>query len=348
MKAALLTRLRSPLEVVEVRLPDSLDVGQVLVRMAYSGICGSQIGEIDGVKGEDKFLPHLLGHEGSGMVEKTGPGVRHVKTGDTVVLHWQRGAGIGALPPKYLWKQTVVNAGPVTTFNEYAVVSENRLTAVDPATNLRVAALFGCAVTTGFGNVIHDAELKLGQSLLIIGAGGVGLNQIQAASLHSAFPVVAVDIYDEKLELAKSLGAHMVIHAKKVSLAEEVARLFPQGPDIVIENTGQVANIELAYSVVNKTSGRVVLVGVPGMDQKASLHTLGLHLGKSIRGSFGGQCRPQVDIPRYLNLYKQKKFALDALITEEFSLDQVNTAIERMKSGQISGRCLIRLNEGIL
>ena len=134
-KAAILTEQRRPLVVDHVELPRELGVGQVLVKVRYSGICGSQLGEIDGVKGEDRFLPHLLGHEGSGVVLAVGPGVRHVAPDDVVVLHWRRGPGIESEVPVYRWGDRAVNAGCVTTFNEYAVVSENRCTNKLPQTH---------------------------------------------------------------------------------------------------------------------------------------------------------------------------------------------------------------------
>src|SRR6267143_214934 len=148
-RAAILTELGRPLALAEIRLPERLEAGQVLVHVHCSGICGSQLGEIDGAKGEDKFLPHLLGHEGSGKVLETGPGVRHVKPGDSVVLHWRKGRGIESATPAYDWDGRKVNAGWVTTFNEYGVVSENRLTAIPGDIDPELAALFGCAVTTG-------------------------------------------------------------------------------------------------------------------------------------------------------------------------------------------------------
>ena len=126
MKAAILVEQRKPLVVTEVELPQTLDVGQVLVKVHYSGICGSQLGEIDGVKGPDKFLPHLLGHEASGTVVDIGPGVKHVQRGNKVVLHWRKGAGIDATPAKYRWAGQTVNAGFVTTFSEYTIVAESR------------------------------------------------------------------------------------------------------------------------------------------------------------------------------------------------------------------------------
>lgn len=148
MKAAILDRLESPLIVDTVKLPETLYPGQVLVKVHYSGICGSQIGEISGAKGKDNFLPHLLGHEGSGEVMLIGPGVLFVKPGDKVVMHWRKGLGLDAKPPVYSWKGSRLNAGFVTTFNEYAIVSENRLTILPEGVPMDIAPLMGCAVTT--------------------------------------------------------------------------------------------------------------------------------------------------------------------------------------------------------
>ena len=160
-KAAILTELRKPLIIAEIEIPQELKVGQVLVKIHFSGICGSQLGEIDGAKGEDKFLPHLLGHEGSGTVVAIGPGVKTVSLDDKVVLHWRKGDGIESEPPIYNWKETKVNAGWVTTFNEFAIVSENRITTIPKDSEMDVAALFGCAVTTGFGIIENNAKLKI-------------------------------------------------------------------------------------------------------------------------------------------------------------------------------------------
>ena len=172
MQAAILVEQNKPLVIDEVELPSKLDFGQVLVQVNYSGICGSQLGEIDGVKGEDRYLPHLLGHEGSGIVLEIGPNVSHVQVGDSVVLHWKPGKGIDASPPKYKWQGKPLNAGSVTTFNQLAIVSENRLTPIPASFDMKAATLFGCAVTTAFGVVNNDANIKIGQSVVIFGLGG--------------------------------------------------------------------------------------------------------------------------------------------------------------------------------
>jgi len=148
--------------VAEVELPKALSFGQVLVKVHYSGICGAQINEIEGAKGPDKFLPHLLGHEGSGTVLDVGVGVKTVRKDDRVVMHWRQSDGLQSETPAYQWEGRKVNAGWVTTFNEYAVVSENRLTAIPKDFDLKLAPLFGCAVTTAMGVVNNDAHVKIG------------------------------------------------------------------------------------------------------------------------------------------------------------------------------------------
>lgn len=346
MKAAILTELRMPLVIAEVELPDALDVGQVLVKVHYSGICGSQLGEIDGAKGEDKYLPHLLGHEGSGTVLECGPGVRHVKPGDKVVLHWRKGLGIEATPPSYTWNGRKVNAGWITTFNEYAIVSENRLTPIPQDSDMQVAALFGCAVTTGFGVVVNNAKVKIGESVVVYGAGGVGLNIVQAASLAGAYPVIAVDLHDNRLLMASSMGAtHCINGRKQDSEATIRAILAAQGLDCFIDNTGVPAIIEMGYQLT-KPQGRVTLVGVPLKGNNISLYSLPLHFGKVLSGSHGGESVPQEDIPRYMNLLRAGRIALTELVTDTLALEDINEAIERMRSGSAAGRCLLDFSKG--
>ncbi len=340
-RAAILASLRQPLIVDEVSLPSELDVGQILIQIVCSGICGAQINEIDGVKGDDPFLPHLLGHEGFGKVVETGPGVTNVKAGDSVVLHWKKGRGIESRPPEFLWRGARLNAGWVTTFSEYSIVSENRVTAVAADVNPEVAALFGCAVTTAFGVMQNNAHLKIGESVVVFGAGGVGLNVIQVAALMSADPIVAVDLHPAKLDMARRCGATHVINARADDLKSGLSGILgPAGADVVVETTGQKSVIETAYEI-SGPQGRVVLVGVPKKGDAISIYSLPLHFGKVLTGSHGGDARPEVDIPRYLRLYHKGLLPLDGIITDRFSLNDINTAIDRLRTGDIAGRCVI-------
>lgn len=343
MKAAVLVELNRPLVVAEIRVPDEVGYGQVLVKVHYSGICGSQVNEVRGAKGEDKFLPHLLGHEGSATVLEVGRGVRHVRKDDHVVMHWRPGAGLQSDPPSYEWDGRKVNAGWITTFNQYAVVSENRLTVIPKDFDLRLGPLFGCAITTALGVVNNDAQIKLGHSVIVFGVGGVGVNVVQGASMVSAHPIVAVDIHDSKLELARRFGATHCLNSRQgIDLEAELRRAVgPQGADVVVETTGDTRIIELAYEVA-QPAGKTVLVGVPMKGQKASIYTLPLHFDKVLKGSHGGGAQPHLDIPRYVRLHQAGKLQLEGQIMKEFRLEQINEAMAAT-SGGAAGRCLISM-----
>ena len=341
-KAAILVSQKQSLEVVNITLPSQLEIGQVLVELAYSGICGSQLGEIDGVKGPDPWLPHLLGHEGSGKVLAIGPGVKYFTPGDLVVLHWKPSKGIEASPAKYQWGNQKVNAGWVTTFNKHAVVSENRLTKIDSSVDLKIAALYGCAVTTGFGVIDNQARLKLGETVLVFGSGGIGLNIVQAAHLAGASQIIAVDRFDHRLALSKLCGASVLINSIRQDPWAQLETIFKKRDlDIFIDNTGNPEIISKGYELVS-TKGRVILVGVPIKDQKASFNTLPLHFGKSITGTHGGEVIPHTDIPRYMSLLNSRHIDLNPLISEINDLDHINQMIHNMRNGTSAGRCLIK------
>ena len=340
-KAAILAQSRQPLVVDEITLPDALGVGQVLVKMLYSTICGAQLNEIAAAKGPDKFLPHLLGHEASARVLETGPGVTTVKEGDTVVLHWRPSQGIQCQPPAYRWRGAKLNAGWVTTFNEYAVVSENRMTVIGADYDLRNAPLLGCAVTTAAGVINNDAKVKIGELVVVFGVGGVGLNVVQFAQLAGAYPIVAVDLVDAKLAMAKERGAtHCINSSDAGDLEAEIRKIVgQQGPDKVIETTGVKSVIELAYNLTH-ADGTCVLVGVP--NEKVTIYTLPIHFNKVLTGSHGGDAVPHVDIPRSIRLNRAGRLSFDGIITHEFTLEQINDALDLVRSGA-AGRVVLNI-----
>jgi S-(hydroxymethyl)glutathione dehydrogenase / alcohol dehydrogenase len=340
-KAAILVQSREPLVVDEIALPETLGVGQVLVKVLYSTICGAQLNEIAAAKGPDKFLPHLLGHEASAQVVEIGLGVTTVKPGDTVVLHWRPSQGIQCQPPAYQWRGQKLNAGWVTTFSDYAVVSENRMTVIPPDYNLRDAPLLGCAVTTAAGVINNDANVKIGESVVIFGVGGVGLNVVQFAVLAGANPIVAVDLIDAKLDMAKSRGATHVLNGNAVSdIDAEIRKIVgAKGPDKVVETTGAKSVIELAYNLTH-ADGTCVLVGVPS--EKVSIYTLPIHFNKVLTGSHGGDAVPHVDIPRLIRLIEAGRLSFEGLITHEFPLDDINAALDVVRGGS-AGRVLLRI-----
>ena len=343
-RAAVLVAQRAPLELVELDLPEELSFGQVLVKVHYSGICGAQINEIEGAKGPDKFLPHLLGHEGSGTVVAAGRGVKRVKPGDHVVMHWRQADGVQAEVPAYTWNGRKVNAGWVTTFNNYAIVSENRVTPIPHDFDLRLAPLFGCAVTTAFGVVNNDAHVKIGQSVVVFGVGGVGLNIAQAAAMVSAHPIVAIDLVDSKLDMAMRFGATHCINSAKVNeIAAEIRKIVGDGgADVVVDTTGNARVIEQAYESTH-ADGKTILVGVPKKGDNISIYSLPLHFKRVLTGSHGGGAEPHIDIPRYIGLMQAGKFSLTGLVTHEFKLDQINEAIAVVRSGN-AGRVLVAMD----
>ena len=343
IKAAILVHQHEPLELAEIESPECLRFGQVLVQVHYSGLCGSQLNEIDGTKGPDRFLPHLLGHEGCATVLETGDGVTAVKRGDKVVMHWRPGRGIQSETPTYRWNGQNVNAGWVTTFNGHAIVSENRLTPIPSDFDSRLAPLLGCAVTTAMGVINNNAQVKIGQSVVVFGVGGVGLCIVQAAKMVSAYPIVAVDVVRGKLGLAERFGATHGIDSKTAADLDGTIRdiVGQSGADVIVDTTGQPRVIETAYELT-QPKGRTVLVGVPRKGDNISIYSLPLHFKKGLTGSEGGDAEPHHDIPRYVRLMRAGRLDLAGLVTHEFRLEQINDAIALARSGE-AGRLLIAM-----
>jgi S-(hydroxymethyl)glutathione dehydrogenase / alcohol dehydrogenase len=343
-KAAILEKNREALIIKDVIFKGPLEPGQVLVKISYSGICGKQIEEIDGTR-QDPFLPHMLGHEGGGYVVDIGPSVTKVSLNDHVVLHWMKGSGINASTPQYYDNLGMkINAGWITTFNEYGVISENRVTKIPKRTNLELACLLGCCVTTGVGVILNEAHPLPEDSVAIYGCGGVGLNSIQAAKLLNAYPIIAVDNNDESLELAKEFGATHTLNSTKVNPINEIKKITNNsGAQYVIVTTGNLKGIESAVESASFPS-EVYLVGVPPENSRITIDPLAVHRSRVLHGSCGGAIIPERDIQKYLKLYEKGFLKLDELISHTFCLNNINKAIEVMRSGK-AGRCTLHMAE---
>ena len=332
IKAAILEKLNSPLVIRELVLTE-LKIGQVLVKVIVSGICGSQLHEISGNKGNGKFLPHLMGHEGCGLVEEIGPGVTKVKPGDKVVMHWRPGHGIESDFPKYNLNGKDFSSGKVNTLTEKAIVSENRITVVPPDTNAEFAALLGCSLTTALGVIDNESNLRFGERVAVVGCGGVGLNVLTAARLRGAGEIHAVDNATAKNELCLEHGATF-FHTNVAEL--------PSGIDLAIDTTGVPEVISEIFLKLSN-NGRILLLGQPNPGQSLVFpEALRLFngIGLSIRASQGGSTVPQDDIPRYIDLLKLGLLSVDKLITHRFDLIEINLAFETLKSGT-AGRIMI-------
>ena len=336
MKAAVLVEIDKPLVIKDVE-PTELKIGQVYVRVLVSGLCGAQLHEIRGHKGTAKFLPHLMGHEGCGIVERIGPGVTTVNVGDKVVMHWRAGSGIESPFPSYLIDDKIMGSGKVTTLSEYSIVSENRLTSVPHDTPSELCAILGCALTTAMGIIDNEADLKFGESVAVIGTGGVGLNLIQAAKMKSAYPVVAIDNNKAKKDLCFTVGANAFY-----SSPEELTEKF----DVIIDTTGNKDAIRFASTKLSGT-GRLILVGQPTPGKSIEIDNA-INLfngsGQTIKATQGGKTNPQEDIPRYVKMYKNGLLDIDSLITHRFKLEQINEAFDLLRTGN-AGRIIIEIGD---
>jgi Zn-dependent alcohol dehydrogenase len=334
MKAAILCEPNTPLIVDEVRLPERLEYGQVLMRVLVSGICGAQLQEIAGLKGNIEHMPHLLGHEGCGIVEKTGPGVSRMAVGDKCVMHWRKAAGIDAAFPWYGWNE-VIGGGKVTTFNEKAVVSENRLTPVPPQTPNDLCALLGCSLSTALGTIETEAAVKFGESVLIVGVGGLGCNLIRCAKMANAYPIVAADVHESKRDLARILGADCYLD---FSGNWEYHERF----NVIIDTAGTNRSMEITLPFL-APSGRYIMVGQPKPGESIAMVNA-CHMfqgdGKTVKATQGGRFQPHLDIPRYVRLYEAGLLDLTHIITTRLPLNHINEGIDLVRTGQ-AGRVII-------
>lgn len=336
MKAAVLEKLNYPLAIREV-FPTQLLPGQVYVKVLASGLCGAQLHEIRGHRGNGKFLPHLMGHEGCGIVKEVGPGVTTVKEGDKVVMHWRPGSGIESEFPKYHLGEKIISSGKCTTLSEFSIVSENRLTKVPHDTPTVLAAMLGCSLTTALGIIDNECNLKFGESVAVIGCGGVGLNLIQAAKMKSAHPVYGVDINDKMFDLTHQIG---------VDIFTCDLEFIPEKVDVILDTTGVPEVISKAFDKL-APSGRLIMVGQPAPGTDLNIfNPLSMFdgQGKSIRASQGGGTKPDEDIPRYIKLANREMLDFNTLHTDTFALDNINDAFDLLKTGN-AGRIIIKIGE---
>lgn len=343
--AAVLYKINKPLKIEELIIP-AIKPGQVLVRVVYSGICRSQINEIRGLKGEDKFLPHTLGHEGSGVVEAIGSGVSKVKMGDRVVLTWIKGFGIDVSSTVYEKENNLpVNSGAISTFLTRAVVSENRVVKIPDDFSLKAAALFGCAIPTGAGIVMNVIDVSGGKSVAIFGVGGIGLSALLAAKNNGASKIIAIDISEDRLKQAIFLGADYALNAKKNNVVESIMKITEnKGVDYAVETAGKKESMEMAFKSVCDKGGLCIIAGNLSYGQTIQVDPFDFIKGKCLIGTWGGETRPDRDIPMYADWVVSGKIDPEKLISRIFTLKNINEAIEYMEQRAV-GRVLIEMEE---
>lgn len=331
-RAAVLREHYSPLsiETFEKQLPGP---GQVLVKMITSGLCGAQINEIDAVKGEDKYLPHFMGHEGYGYVLAIGEGVTKVKQDDHVVLHWRKGSGCDCFGGKYNSSTGTVGSGPVTTFAEQTIVSENRVTLVNKNYKLKnLFPLIGCALSTSYGIV---KNLEKNSKVIIAGAGGLGLAIAFWLKVLGNFSYILIDKDKTKEELSTLFGA-------KFTTSNNISNL--EKANYSIDTTGNVEVISKLFNLLSN-NGSLILVGQPRLGEKLVLENpLEFFSGKRIFSSDGGDFNPDTDLATIVSYISKNKKLADKLVTDTIFLDQINDGFDKLRAGK-SGRIIINFEE---
>ena len=333
-RAAVLFKSGSPLEIIDLEMP-SPSKGQVLVRIAYAGICKSQLMEIDGLRGLDHYLPHLLGHEASGVVEGIGQGVSKVKPGDHVVISWIRGSGLSVGGPNLADEGRKINAGQVTTFSELAMVSENCIFPIPSSVPLQIAALFGCAIPTGAGMALKEIPKDLSNSnVAVFGLGGIGLSALYAVSTKKPKNLTAIDYDSRKLEAVAELGTNQLINASDLDFLHVLDSVTNEkGFDYAIDATGNTAGIMRAFESVKKFGGVCIFASHPGFGEKLAIDPFDLISGKQIRGSWGGGINLDEDLSDLLDLFLASESIMRLLSSDIFPFEDINTAISQFRLG---------------
>jgi S-(hydroxymethyl)glutathione dehydrogenase/alcohol dehydrogenase len=332
--AAVLEKTGEPLIVKRIRLPQ-LKPGQLLVKVLFSGVCRSQLMESRGQRGPDRWLPHLLGHEGSGIVMSIGPGVCKVKPGDSVILTWIKGEGLNAPGAIYHDGNFEINSGPITTFSEYTVVSENRVVLKPPALEFDCAVLFGCALPTGVGMVINELNISLSDSVVVLGLGGIGISALMALLARGVKQVVAVDVSVTKLTAAKQWGVKHCLNSRDEDAVKRVHEITNGGADFCIESAGRVDTIEQGFAMIRKGGGRLLFASHPPEGELIRLAPHDLISGKHIAGSWGGGINPDRDVPRIHTLLSGGDIPLNALLTKRYPLTKINDALNDLAQGSV-------------
>ncbi|MCR9214752.1 MAG: zinc-binding dehydrogenase [Proteobacteria bacterium] len=344
MKAAVLFETGKPLRVLDnIELPKLLP-GQVEVAIAYSGVCHSQLMEVRGKRGEDKFLPHLLGHEATGIVTGVSEGVTKVSLGDKVILGWIRGSGMEAPGALYKWQGTKLNSGGITTFSDHTVVSENRLTILPYGLPMDLGVLFGCAVPTGAGLALNEVDIEPQHTVAIIGIGGIGAIALMFASCSKPKRLIAVDVNPDKRKVALQLGATHVLDGSESNILEQIQKLTDgKGVDFCLDSAGKTTTIELAFNATRRQGGQCVFASHPEAGKLISIDPFELVNGKQIKGSWGGKTDPDRDLPKFFRMSEDNDLPLETMISKRYSLENINDALDDLESGVVM-RPLLEIN----
>lgn len=334
-KAAVLTKLNHKLEILKLNLPKELSKGQVLVKLISSGICGAQSNEIAGIKGPDKYMPHMMGHEGFGIVIKTGRGVTKVKKGNKVIMHWRKGYGLEAEGAKYFSSKIGnINSGKVTTFSEFSIVSENRVTKIKLDKKYeKLAPLFGCSISTAYGLIFNEAKIKKDNVIMISGCGGLGLAIAAMARSVGVKEIYFIDksFNNFKLKFIKNLD----LKEEKLLKLKDVFNMKNKFKfDQFIDTTGDTKIISAGFDILKK-KGNLILVGQPKINKVLKINNpLKFFDGIKIYSSDGGLINPSRDLKK-ISKHVMKNFKyFKNFISHTISLEKINLGFQLLKNGK--------------
>ncbi|MGO2633810.1 MAG: S-(hydroxymethyl)mycothiol dehydrogenase [Galactobacter sp.] len=340
----------APVEVVDIVIPDP-GPGEVVVDVLTCGVCHTDYHYVTGGIGDD--FPYLLGHESSAVVSQVGPGVTEVEVGQRVILNWRAVCGECRAcrkgQPQYCFntfnatqKMTLTDGTELSpalgigSFAEKTLVAAGQCTPVADDVDAAAVGLLGCGVMAGIGAAVNTGEIKRGESVAVIGCGGVGVAAIQGAKLAGATTIVAVDIDQAKVDQAVKLGATHGVNSREVDPVEAIRELTGGfGADVVIEAIGRPETYEQAF-YARDLAGRVVLVGVPTPGMRIDLPLDDVFgRGGSLKSAWYGDCLPSRDFPELVDQYKLGRLDLDALVSERIKLDEINEAFVKMGQGKV-------------
>lgn len=365
-KAAVLYKMEHPtpyaesqplvIEELELTAPGP---GEVLVQIAGAGLCHSDLSVIDGSR--PRVMPMVLGHEAAGIVREVGPGVHDLAPGDHVVFSFV--PMCGRCPPCATGRPALCENGAkanlagtllagdrhfrdragqelnhhlgVSAFSEFTVAAQESVIRIDPSLPLEKAALFGCAVITGVGAVVNTARVEPGASVAVFGLGGVGLSAVMGARAAGAYPIVAVDLLDAKLALARNLGATHVVNAGDGDPVQAVRDLTGGGAHYAFESVGSERVLIQAYQATRR-GGTTVTIGLPHPSRQFAISAVSLVAEeRTVKGSYMGSAVPRRDIPRYIALYQAGRLPVDLLLTRTITLDEINPAFDALAKGEV-------------
>jgi Zn-dependent alcohol dehydrogenase len=359
-RAAIYVEPKKPLIVDEVEFADP-GPDQVLVKLFSSGLCHSQLHTMQRPARPGQRLPALLGHESTGIVVAKGRDVKHVKEGDHVITTWvDRDSATTNQPmvmhalndrAQYTAKwQGIEVMHSAATWAEYATAQERVVLPIPQDVVTDVTSIIGCAVMTGAGAIINTLQVRPGQSVVVFGAGGIGLCAISAAAIVDAYPVIAIDVIGEKLEFARRFGATHGINAKQVDAVQAIKDLTGGGADFAIDAIGLpltqeqiLRSVRPGFSGLNK-GGTALLVGITPPGAKVLLDTSLFVGNRSFTRTSGGDCKPDRDFPIFIRWFREGKLKLHELITNRYQLKQINEAVDDLEHGRILGRGIITFN----